>query len=95
MKFIIWLTDTNRYGGPVVVFNGFTGRHDFIWSEKHRAHIYQGRELSAEEFNSVASDIFFADSGRSTQNYFHAVPKVIEDVFIEPDAEEKIGRAHV
>ncbi|MDR1191262.1 MAG: hypothetical protein LBK60_06315 [Verrucomicrobiales bacterium] len=45
MKAIIFLPGTSRFAPAK------TG--EYIWNEQHQKHIWQGRELDADEFNAV------------------------------------------
>ena len=51
MRAIIILPATSRYS-PAKIGN-------FRFSEKHNAHIWDGRELEMDEFNEVAKRIFY------------------------------------
>ena len=52
MKAIICLRFTSRFAPAK--------QGEFLWSEKHQCHIWQGRELEPEEFNRVV-DAIMAD----------------------------------
>lgn len=47
--FIIRLAKTRRHGGMV--------RSEFTYSEEHDCHIYQGRVIPIEEFNSLVPGV--------------------------------------
>ncbi len=49
MKAIIFLKNISRYAPAK--------QGDFLWSETHQCHIWQGRELDPEEFNQVVDAI--------------------------------------
>lgn len=56
-------------------FIGHSGKaYRCLWSEQHRAMIYDGRELTGAEFDAVAEDIFRATPD---QNFTQAVPRRI------------------
>ena len=48
-KGIIFLPCTSKYAPAK--------QGDFLWSEKHQKHIWEGRELEPEEFNRVIDRI--------------------------------------
>ena len=49
MKAIIFLRNISRFAPAK--------QGDFLWSEPHQCHIWQGRELEPEEFNRVVDSI--------------------------------------
>lgn len=66
MKAIIFLKNISRFA-PVK-------QGDFIWSEPHQCHIWQGRELEPEEFNRVVDAIM------EDENYYiRPSVRLIED----------------
>lgn len=56
MKAIIFLPSISRYAPAK--------QGDFLWSEKHNCHIWQGRELGVEEFNGVVDGVM------ADENYY-------------------------
>jgi hypothetical protein len=68
-------------------FTGHSGhRYRFLYSEQHRAMIFQGRELTGEEFDAVARDIFLAtpDQNFARPMPVRVVPKLEEQTPSEP-----------
>lgn len=51
MKALIILPKTSRYSPAKV--------GDFRWNDEHQAHLWGGRALEMEEFNSVSKRIFY------------------------------------
>jgi len=74
MKFIYYLEGTSPRT-VTVTFNGARGSYRFIWSAKHRAHIFEGRELDAPEFNKLTNDLFVGNTRETT---FTCVPRAVE-----------------
>lgn len=63
-KLIISIPDSLKSGGLVFNHTGRSGRiYPFIWNEKYAAHIYLGKELTFQEFNTDALDIFAGHFG--------------------------------
>jgi hypothetical protein len=60
----------------------------FLWNEKYRKHIFEGRELEAEEFNKLSET--FADYD-PMENACHAVGQFVgtdtAEVAAEPEVE--------
>lgn len=93
-KFIIYLVGISR--SPTAKHVGEHGKsYVFRWSEQHKAMIYEGREITAAEFDEVAADIFGASAD---QNIARPVPKRIQgsamalgerDVFTLPRFNER------
>jgi len=75
MKFIYFLAGTTPRLSALVSFQGAKRSHRFIWSETHKAHVYEGRELDAKEFNGL-TDEFYAHN--HNECYFKVVPRVVE-----------------
>lgn len=48
---------------------------DFYWNEEHQAYIWQGRELSIDEFNQNAAKVINSNKDKF---YSSVVPKIIE-----------------
>ncbi|MEI7532855.1 MAG: hypothetical protein WCK57_00665 [Verrucomicrobiae bacterium] len=66
IKALIILPKTSRYS-PAKVGN-------FLWSDEHQAHLWDGRALDLEEFNRVSKDIFY-DNRRKIE-FFDLPPYV-------------------
>lgn len=70
-QFIIYLVGCNRCAS--VRFFGASGRaYLFRWNDTFRAMTYEGRELTSQEFDNLAADIF---SASAEQNVVRPVPK--------------------
>jgi hypothetical protein len=52
MRLIICLTNTSKFSPAK--------QGDFVWSDAHNCHVWQGRELTPEEFHSVADGVLQA-----------------------------------
>ncbi len=83
-KYIIFLHEESR--SAYFNFIGRSGRdYRFLYSETHRAMIFNGEPISGEEFDAVAEDIFSADM---EQNFCRPVPRRIvtaEDALAAPE----------
>jgi hypothetical protein len=54
MRAIIFLKSTSRFAPAK--------QGDFLWSNEHNCHIWQGRELTIEEFNQVVDAVMEDDN---------------------------------
>lgn len=81
MKLIIFLTATSLVSnGPRVEHPGASGvSYSYLWSEKHRRHILEGRELGPEDLDRVAHDVFAVEGA-----FRKAVPKIVPGDEEEP-----------
>lgn len=80
-RFLIYLSGIGRC--PSTKFYGLSGKaYPFIYREEHRALCFEGRDMSAQEFQALAPDIFGATG---EQNTCQAVPKLL------PGHENEVG----
>jgi hypothetical protein len=54
MNAIIFIPSLSRYA-PACIYS------KFLWSDEHKAHIWEGRELSHQEFNEVADKVLLEE----------------------------------
>tara|TARA_R110000824_G_scaffold398076_1_gene601709 strand:+ start:20833 stop:21294 length:462 start_codon:yes stop_codon:yes gene_type:complete len=79
MQLIIKLQGVHRFAGITVEYPDLSGvGHPFVYSEKHKAHIYKGKPIDQDEFNKVCPMIF----GSATQ-FWKPVPEVVVEVLNE------------
>lgn len=89
MKFIIFIASRLRHGE-------YPKLRDFPFNQQHQRYIYQGRELTADEFNAAAKVVF--DAGYRGNGYTfqpEALPQPVPvfrldgtDIF---DGDERVG----
>lgn len=86
-------TNTTQYliklaNEPRSAFQDFHGNsgtpHRFLWNDQHQAMILEGREITGEEFDAVADDIFAAEA-----DFSRPVPKRIVTKAEKPKKPEK------
>jgi hypothetical protein len=81
MKFIYLLAGTTPRLSALVSFQGAKLSHRFIWSEKHKAHVYENRELDSKEFNGLVDEFY---THNHNECFFKVVPRAIEEEPAKP-----------